>query len=376
MEGTPVLNKQPTTCPLRVYLADGRQTMSTHMCDVKIDGLPFVLTGHIIPDLSIVSLFGIRLLTEAGCTITFDKKFCSVQYNGTIILQGKYSNVVKHHANWNACYSCGFHVPNNHTSVTCPTNLRKALHNIGFNCQNAQQYIDLGHPCCTKNRHKTQFPANMWQSGAANSNVVFKCIDSFYVNTNIFLYPTQWCLPTSTTSTEEDNMAMIASNNLLGSWGRRSMAVAGEVTRHGQSHPYSWLITIVSLRSKESEGWTTEVSENRTPEACSLLSRVSSAYQSHFHLVLSLREASRKYIELSPSTPPFLTLQFHEKDLTPTPNLLRIRPILPPLGHILSVPSRSFGWHGSVGWSCKPTVGSYCRCHGQLHLQACGVWRH
>ena len=89
MEGTPVLNKQPTTCPLRVYLADGRQTMSTHMCDVKIDGLPFVLTGHIIPDLSIVSLFGIRLLTEAGCTITFDKKFCTVRYNSTIILQGK-----------------------------------------------------------------------------------------------------------------------------------------------------------------------------------------------------------------------------------------------------------------------------------------------
>jgi hypothetical protein len=32
------------------------------------------------------------------------------------------------------------------------------------------------------------------------------------------------------------------------------MAVAGEVTQHGQAHPYSWLITIVSLRSKESEG--------------------------------------------------------------------------------------------------------------------------
>jgi hypothetical protein len=40
---------------------------------------------------------------------------------------------------------------------------------------------------------------------------------------------------------------------LIWSWGRRSMAVAGEVTRHGQAHPYSWLITIVSLRSKKSE---------------------------------------------------------------------------------------------------------------------------
>jgi hypothetical protein len=45
------------------------------MCDIKIDGLPFVLTGHIIPDFSIVSLFGIGVLTEAGCEVTFDKKF-------------------------------------------------------------------------------------------------------------------------------------------------------------------------------------------------------------------------------------------------------------------------------------------------------------
>jgi hypothetical protein len=62
----------------------------------------------------------------------------------------------------------------------------------------------------------------------------------------------------------------------------------------------------------------------------------SGACQSHFRPVLSLREASRKYIELSPNTLPFLTLRFHKKDLTPTPNLLRIRPIPPPLGHILS----------------------------------------
>ena len=38
---------------------------------------------------------------------------------------------------------------------------------------------------------------------------------------------------------------------LIGSWSRRLMAMAREVTQHGQVHPYSWLITIVSLRSKE-----------------------------------------------------------------------------------------------------------------------------
>ncbi len=72
--------------------------------------------------------------------------------------------------------------------------------------------------------------------------------------------------------------------------------------------------------------------------------------QSHSCPLLSLHEVSRKYIEGSPNTPPFLTLRFHEKDLTPTPNLLQIRPILPPLGHILStqqVASVACGGRGS-----------------------------
>jgi hypothetical protein len=64
---------------------------------------------------------------------------------------------------------------------------------------------------------------------------------------------------------------------------------------------------------------------------------VSGACQSHSFLVLSLCEVLRKYAELSHSTPPFLRLRFHEKDLLPTPRLLRVWPILPLLGHILSV---------------------------------------
>ncbi len=104
------------------------------------------------------------------------------------------------------------------------------------------------------------------------------------------------------------------------------MAVAGEVTRHGRAHPYSGLITIVSLGSKESE------ESHRSKWKTKLLSmflavmsqHASGTCQSHSHPVLNLHEASRKYIELSPSTPPFLTLQFYEKDLTPTLNLLQI----------------------------------------------------
>ncbi len=88
MDGTPVHNKQKTTCPLKVALADGLRVMSTHMCDIFIPGLPTTLVGHIVPELSIASLFGIRVLTEAGCTVKFDIEKCVVKYNGKIILTG------------------------------------------------------------------------------------------------------------------------------------------------------------------------------------------------------------------------------------------------------------------------------------------------
>jgi hypothetical protein len=89
MVGTPVINKRPTTRPLRVALAANCQVMSTHMCDIKIDGLPATLTGHIIPNLSIALLFGIRILTEAGWDITFTKGDCIIKYNRKIILLGE-----------------------------------------------------------------------------------------------------------------------------------------------------------------------------------------------------------------------------------------------------------------------------------------------
>jgi hypothetical protein len=81
MDGTPVNNKRPTKHPLKVALADGRKVMSTHICDVDIPGLPVILTGHIIPELSVASLFGIRVLTDVGCTVTFDVDKCVVYFN-------------------------------------------------------------------------------------------------------------------------------------------------------------------------------------------------------------------------------------------------------------------------------------------------------
>jgi hypothetical protein len=62
--------------------------MSTHMCDIVLPGLPTTLVGHIVPELSIASLFGIRVLTEAGCMVKFDNKKCVVKYNVKTILVG------------------------------------------------------------------------------------------------------------------------------------------------------------------------------------------------------------------------------------------------------------------------------------------------
>jgi hypothetical protein len=89
MDGIPVINKCPAMRPLKVLLADGRQVMSTHMCDIHINGLLVVLTLHIIPDLPIASLFGIRVLTETGCKVTLTHNECVVCYNSKIILRGE-----------------------------------------------------------------------------------------------------------------------------------------------------------------------------------------------------------------------------------------------------------------------------------------------
>ena len=72
-----------------------------------------------------------------------------------------FSNTVKRYHNWNACYSCGFDVADGHTSMTCPFHLCRPSHDVNFTCQNAQQYINLGHPCSTRGRHKTQMNAQM-----------------------------------------------------------------------------------------------------------------------------------------------------------------------------------------------------------------------
>jgi hypothetical protein len=160
------------------------------------------------------------------------------------------------------------------------------------------------------------------RTGKFVSSVTFKCLyhDVFTMYLHHFLPNELYFLKYTI------QQIITNSTKVKGSWGRRLLAVAGEVTRHGRAHPYSWSITIVSLRSKESEEshrseWKTKLLSIFLAVTCQ---HASGACQSHSRPVLNLREALRKYVELFTSTLPFLTLQFYVKDLTPTPNLLRI----------------------------------------------------
>jgi hypothetical protein len=88
IEGTPVNNLRPSSQPLTINLLDGSRVKSTHMCNITIPGLPVILTGHIVPKLTIALLIGIRVLCDAGCTMVFTKAKFVVIYNGKIILRG------------------------------------------------------------------------------------------------------------------------------------------------------------------------------------------------------------------------------------------------------------------------------------------------
>jgi hypothetical protein len=88
MEGFKMSNVQIATNPLSINLTNDAIVKSTHTCNIEIPGLPTVLTGHIIQGLTMASLVGIRILCNAGCTVTFTEKYCNVMYNRKLILRG------------------------------------------------------------------------------------------------------------------------------------------------------------------------------------------------------------------------------------------------------------------------------------------------
>jgi hypothetical protein len=88
MKGTPVKNLHTTNNPITISLPDGSKVSSTHICDINIPGLPTVLTGYIVPGITMASLIGIRILCKAGCKVVFDNKKRKVFYKNKIILRG------------------------------------------------------------------------------------------------------------------------------------------------------------------------------------------------------------------------------------------------------------------------------------------------
>jgi hypothetical protein len=80
MRGTPMKNICPATNPLNINLPDRKVVKSTHVCDLKVPGLPYVLEGHIIPNLTVASLIGIRILCNVGCIVVFMNAACHVMY--------------------------------------------------------------------------------------------------------------------------------------------------------------------------------------------------------------------------------------------------------------------------------------------------------
>jgi hypothetical protein len=78
----------PATNPLNINLPDGKVAKSTHVCNLEVPGLPYVLKGHIIPNLTVVSLIEVCLLCKVGCIMVFMDAACYVMYNGKVFFTG------------------------------------------------------------------------------------------------------------------------------------------------------------------------------------------------------------------------------------------------------------------------------------------------
>ncbi len=88
LEGTPCKNKKLAENPITILLPDGTMVMLRHICNITIPSLPFTLVRHIVPEMKMVFLLGIRVLCKTGCTVIFDDKKCQIIFNNKVILTG------------------------------------------------------------------------------------------------------------------------------------------------------------------------------------------------------------------------------------------------------------------------------------------------
>ena len=87
VEGSPVVNKQPSTNPLKITLPNGKVVQSTHTCNIDIPWLPDQTTeAHILPVLAHSSLILTWKFCDAGCKVVLNMTECWVYHKGKLVL--------------------------------------------------------------------------------------------------------------------------------------------------------------------------------------------------------------------------------------------------------------------------------------------------
>jgi hypothetical protein len=85
MGETPMENICLVTNPLNINLPNGKVVKSMHVCSLKVPVLPYVLKGHIVPNLTVVSQIGLSILWKVECIMLFMNAACYVMYNGEVV---------------------------------------------------------------------------------------------------------------------------------------------------------------------------------------------------------------------------------------------------------------------------------------------------
>ena len=89
VEGSPVVNKQLVTDPLKITLPNGKVIWSTHTCNLNIPWLPDQITEVcIVPGLAHASLISTQKYCDTGCNVVFDVAECRVYYKGKLVITG------------------------------------------------------------------------------------------------------------------------------------------------------------------------------------------------------------------------------------------------------------------------------------------------
>ncbi len=85
----PATNIVLATVPLIACLPNGDKVQSTHTCTLDLPDLPAgAQVAHVIPGLASHLLLSIITMYSTGCTVTFTKINCTINYRGRTLICG------------------------------------------------------------------------------------------------------------------------------------------------------------------------------------------------------------------------------------------------------------------------------------------------